>query len=406
MNFSILYKIFHPLKIKTCKITELFKINKIIFGSGGSDNIIFDAYYKKNKVIIKIIPDLIYLNVKKKPDYAELEIKFYIFFTKKYVLTNKTPHIVGIYNYHLCKNINKLIEGIYPKKITCPTYENNLLNEHQITFEKQKLCDLLSKFNMGLINPKFNVLFLEYCPIELKNIIHNCMQDINTANKDNIKISINRFINILNRLLFQIIFTLAIIKNDYPGFMHGDLFIRNILVSYETTYHDNEYVAYHYKQKIFYLSANGLYAKINDFGTTIIVNVLEPNVYKIDKLMEKIEHKNPFHLKSDIFNLLHDIYDGQNLGSISIKEYERIYKLKHSRMVPITNFMNKFIQTNIIDKINIKNRELLNETWNIDQIKILEKSIQTPDQYLSKTIFESYQQLPEDGIIIKRFNAP
>ena len=122
--------------------------------------------------------------------------------------------------------------------------------------------------------------------------------------------------------------------------------------------------------------------------------------------MEKIEHKNPFHLKSDIFNLLHDIYDGQNLGSISIKEYARIYKLKHSRMVPITNFMNKFIQTNIIDKINIKNRELLNETWNIDQIKILEKSIQTPDQYLSKTIFESYQQLPEDGIIIKRFNAP
>ena len=83
-------------------------------------------------------------------------------------------------------------------------------------------------------------------------------------------------------------------------------FVRNILGSGEFNHQQNDYVAYHYKQKIFYLPANGMYMKMNDFGFTIIANELEPNDYNLTKMENKYHHKNPFNQKTDIFNLLHD----------------------------------------------------------------------------------------------------
>jgi hypothetical protein len=76
----------------------------------------------------------------------------------------------------------------------------------------------------------------------------------------------------LNRLFFQIFFTLESIKLVFPDYAHNDLFIRNILVM-KTNYQHDQYIRYNYRKYTFDLPASGLYIKLNDFG----MNVLNKN---------------------------------------------------------------------------------------------------------------------------------
>lgn len=404
MDFINLYREFKNMKLG-CDITKFFKINRILFGSGGSINIILDVVDKhNNKLILKVIPDMIYVNTKIKPDRHLLEIKFYQFLTQKYILTDRTPHIVGIFNHQVCPNLNKFLNTIKPSKKKCPSYEDRLMKNIDIGLVNHKICGLLLETEMKLLNSTFDIILMERCDDDFSHIIDFFMTQIKSTSGARLKNITDDFIYNLSRVLFQLIFTLAIIKDDYPGFIHGDFFVRNILVSFENMYKDNDYVAYHYKQKIFYLPANGVYAKMNDFGLTIIANELEPSTHKDEKDLDKYYHKNPFNQKTDIFNLLHDIYDGQNLGTMSINGLAEELKIPIKKITPIKNFLRHLFSVNIIDHINNTNMNLLNETWDIDNITVLEKTVQTPDKYLTKNYFETFQHLPADAKIIRHFN--
>lgn len=406
MNFKSVKSSLKYLKFR-CDIMKTFKINKITTGHGGSNNIILIVVDKyDNNLAIKIIPDFLYINAKKKPNKNQLEIKYYHFLTKKYLISNRTPHIVGIYGHQKCDSIHKILNKINPRKQKCPNYEDRLTKKINFDHINDKICDILFHHEMNLVDPKFDIVLLEYCPGELSELIFKYMTTIkNTVGKESDKI-VFEFIYQLYRILFQIIFTLAIIKDDYPGFLHGDLFVRNILLSHETEYRKTDYIAYHYKQRIFYLPANGLYAKINDFGQTLIADELVPNTYEIEKNLNKCMRINPFDPKTDIFNLLHDIYDGQNLGTSSIMQLATKIKLPASKTNKIRNFMARFIKIDDIDKINKNNSSLLNDTWYIDGIKILERSVLTPHQYLMGKQFELFKVLSLDSNVIKHYNSP
>lgn len=405
MNFKLLYEKYRDTKIG-CDVIKNFKINRVMFGQGGSNNLILELVSKDSvPLIAKIIPSFVYSNVKVKPDYSELEIKFYQFLTKKYLLTNRTCHIVGIYNRQICPRLDKFLNTIKPSKKPCPSYDDRLTKKLNIDMASEKICDLLLRHEMKLIDSTFDIILLEHCMDEFGNMIGFYMDKIKILGGSVLKSVTNQFIENLSRILFQIIFTLAIIKEDYPGFLHGDLFIRNILLSLEE-HPEEEYVAYHYKQKIFYLPANGIYAKINDFGMTLLANEILPSTWNHDKNFLNYLHKNPFNAKSDIFNLLHDIYDGQNLGTRSINQFANDLQISAAKIKPIKNFLSKFLKINSIDKMNKINRNLLNGTWDIDQIKVLESTVQTPDQYLRKNYFAKYQNLPKGATVINHFNRP
>lgn len=403
MQFINLYEIFHKKKIN-CNITESFVLNKMFFGSGGSSNIILSVRDKDSNhhLVIKIIPEFVYFNAKIKPNQDQLEIKFYQFFTNKYLLTNRTPHIVGIYNHQICPKIDKFLHQIKPSKVVCPSYVEFLTKKINMTQAEYKICDMLTLYKEKALDPMFDVILLEYCDWQLSDLILYYMEKIKLANDKVVDMSISDLIYELDRILFQVIFTMAIIKEDYPGFMHGDFFVRNILLSEVNSHSENEYVAYHFKQKIFYLKANGLYAKINDFGLSIIVDELEPNTYRpIDKSREKFYHKNPFNQKNDIFNLLHDIYDGQNLGVISINKF--ITEIGADKIDPIKDFLDKFIDIKVIDKINANNHGLFDHAWYIDGIDVLENTVETPNDYLIGNYFSHYQKMP-NGVVVRHYN--
>lgn len=406
MDFKSNYSKYHRLKLN-CNIKSQFKIKRFMIGSGGSSNLIIDVRTRSNDaIIIKMIPSYIYFNVKTKPDYDQLEIKFYQFFTSKYLLTNRTPHIVGIYNHQNCSKIGTFIKNIKPAKSKCPTIEDRLTKKIKYNPVNTLLCDLMLRYEMKLLNSAFDIILLEHCPMELSKSIKWHMNEIATSRGKYILESIDNFIDDLERMFFQQIFTLAIIKDDYPGFLHGDFFVRNILLSAETEYNDADYVAYHYNQKIFYLEANGIYSKMNDFGWTIIENELESSTYKFDKKFHKLYNRNAFNEKTDIFNFFHDIYAGQNLGTESIMKLASDYKIPQSKITPIRDFVAKFFKVNVIDRINKNNNFQLNQTWFIDKIKILEATVKTPAQYLLGDYFRHLQILPEGATIVRHFNAP
>src|SRR5271154_720314 len=175
MDFQSLHNEFAKMKI-TCNIKDTFQIIKFFVGSGGSHNIII-AVKDKNKrnLIIKIIPDIIRTNVKKKPDNDQLEIKFYQFFTKNYLLTDRTPHIVGIFNHQICQNIGRFIKQIYPKITKCPTYDDRLIKKIKTTDVDNELCDLFLRHEMKIIGPAFDIVLLEYCSFQLSELIESYM---------------------------------------------------------------------------------------------------------------------------------------------------------------------------------------------------------------------------------------
>lgn len=408
MNFKYLYDELHNLKF-SCDVIDNFDINRIMFGSGGSINVVLEIESKKpqSKLIVKVIPDLVYKNVVKKPNTNQLEIKFYQFFTKKYVLTDRSPHFVGIYSHQNCQPIDKFLKKINPEKGKCPSYQDYLLNPMENKMVENKLCDLLLRYEMKLLDPTYDVLYLEYCEYDLSDVVANYMNVIRKKILSDSRSVVADFIHFLYRMIFQLIFTLAIIKEDYPGFIHGDFFVRNILVNIEHGYTANDFVAYHYKQKIFYLRANGSYAKINDFGLSIMLDELKPNIYDDEENYLKFHHKNPFNQKNDIFNFLHDLYDGENIGAWSIRKWADNLNIPFSEIAHIRSFLGEFINVDTIDRINSINSSLLKQTWNIDGIDILENCVKTPDEYLTQNnYFEIFQEIPKDAKIIRHFNEP
>ncbi|AZL89253.1 serine/threonine-protein kinase [Megavirus baoshan] len=406
MNFNNLYDKLHDYKIN-CKIIDNVDVKNILFGSGGSSNIILDVENKnEDRFIIKIIPDFIYTNVKIKPDYNQLEIKFYNFFTKKYILTNRTPHIVGLFQNIKCQNISSLLKKIKSKNLKCPTFEDTLTKRNNVSLADYKICDLLLNYEMKLLDPNFDMVLLEYCPIDLSKFLKNTVENIHFADKNEVNKLIINFSYNIYRILFQIIFTMAIIKDDYPGFLHGDFFVRNILLTNVKDHNENDYIAYHYQQRIFYLPANGLYSKINDFGMSIIVNELQNSTYELDKNQNKKYRVNPFNTKNDIFNLLHDIYSGQNIGTISLIELSSKLNINIDKIYHLRNIFKRFIDVDKIDEINLINHETLDTTWFIDGVKTLENTVNSPHEYLVNKTFEIFQELPKNAKIIWHYNSP
>src|SRR5690606_1066114 len=141
----------------------------------------------------------------------------------------------------------KFILSIIPENSKkCPTYEQKLTQKINLTESNLKLCNILHRLEFKLIDNQFNLVMLEYCTSDLSMLLLHHMNQL--KNKTRLKLIEFNFVNDFDRILFQLIFTLAIIKDDYIGFIHGDFFMRNILLNEEKNYKFYDYVAYHYKQ--------------------------------------------------------------------------------------------------------------------------------------------------------------
>lgn len=366
-------------------LQKIITNDNIFFGSGGSSNIIVIH----DDIVLKIIPDFKKLtNQKIKPNNDQTEIKFYDFFTDKFVVPCITPHIVGFYDHYKLNDIKIL----FPKK--CLTKSESLLvNPKSIPVTTQRLCGLKQEYDVGEIIPKADILVLEKCSSSIEKEINNIL---NT--KKNMVDNLNNFIN---RTMFQFMYTLAVIQDMYPRFIHNDMFLRNILGITETSFCDNDYVEYKYKNKSYYLHANGFYLKINDFGYSLnpphITSTLLDSVK--DEPLRNMSYDDNLR---DVFTFVFDYYDGANLGHLSVMEM--IKDKSHDVKKAIRNTFKKYIKVKTIDKINKINRQKLAWMWNIKDVPLLRKTVVQPKRYFDFGVFKEYTVLPPNGKIVMTYS--
>lgn len=362
---------------------KLNKYMKFVGGSGGSKNLI---YISKNYVY-KVVP---YYTKKsyqaKRSNNDQKEIEIYKILTDEFILKNKTPHIVGYYDNYKIK-----LSSVFDE---CPSLKEEFLKDNKKLFKDRidKIkCQLKKDYINKQIKKSADVVVIEKCP----DTIQHFLSKIIASNNKNKYKELAQMIDIIS---FQIIFTLAVIQNRYPSFVHNDFFLRNIMGIIQK-YKSNEYNEYKFKNKTFYLPVNGLSVKINDFGLTLA----KPNMISTE-IFFKSDESNEDRLncsKCDIFNFFHDFYDGADLGATSVKSMMKRKSEKNRKF--IRNIFKKYINVSLIDKMNKANKNKIDWTWYINDIIFLKKIVKTPQQYLYSNIFNKYKKLPKDAVIINKY---
>jgi hypothetical protein len=447
---------------KLYKFNTLLNKGDIFYGSGGSSNTII--IYKNQ--VVKLIPDFKKdFNSKLKKLNDQEEIKFYKEFTKELILKNKTPHIVGYYdnkkinfadllkkNLHKCEKINMetLWEKLNKETISKPSKLTKLLLLITNKFKKNKNMNKTKKYqplntnkktaklstnkenlycNYKKINDKFynewneeienifDLTYLELCPTNITKEFSNLLKQ-----KNNLEL-IQPFIN---RVVFQFMFTLCAIYEKYPTFIHNDCFLRNILAINYSNYSNNDYIEYVITQNInnkiietkYYLPANGICIKLNDFGFSFAMpklgdKLLFKKTENRDLIIDKYNRERGFTTSNkkgkDVWNFLYDLYDGQNFGANSLTEEIRnlkdINKKKKTELLNIVKTeIHKYLDTNIIDKINKNNKDLLSGLWNINNIEELIASYKKPKEYFNNNTFINYTLKPKNSNITNTFS--
>ena len=342
-----------------------------VFGSGGSNTIIVitpDHKVYKYFITFSKIDSNTPKKYKETIQFYKNEINVQKYLTKHIVKTNLSPHIVQLQHTLECKNS----PSFFFKK--CPSYQSFILTKNKKPIPTD--CKYMLLGHPVILKKGFLIAELEYCPITLGQIIE---QSICKSNQHLEKT--------LNRILFQILFTLATIQKKFPYFVHHDLFMRNVLAT-ELKASKNEYIRYTFGKYTFDLPANGFMCKISDFG--------------LSDLNQKI-HSSPLVVKSpyeDIFNILYDIYNGGNLGAQSLLSIAKQKKNKR-KIQFIHTYFSRFINTKIIRTIEKKGKKnLLNWNWrqfyNIQMSKLLH--VKCPSTYL-KYFTKIYPTKKEHTII-------
>lgn len=185
------------------------------------------------KSIMKIMPIDTNLGLKTlKTNPAIVETELLRLFTNELIKKNRTPNIVAYYGSYECSNMTGLFQR-FP-------YLNSLLVKNKI-------------------RPNVKVMIAEYVNGgELSKFIDKLHE---SKAPDNIK---NK---IFKSIIFQIIYTLAILQKKYK-FAHNDLHLRNILI--DTDMKGGGYWSYNYKNDKFYIPNHGLMPKIWDLDFATI----------------------------------------------------------------------------------------------------------------------------------------
>jgi hypothetical protein len=375
------------------QIKKAIKEKNITTGSGGSSNIII----LRENYVVKVIPDQKNYLLKVKPNNDYLETEIYKKLTNEYLLKNKTPHLVGLFKKYILEDIKIAL----PHK--CLTLDERImLPFHKREYITERLCDIKKSYEDKQFDKKATIAILENCPTTIQDQLQNLL-----GKKQKIDDKVHSFNKFIKRIIFQLIITLGKIHVDYPNFIHNDLFLRNILAVNINDYELTDYVEYNHLGKKYYLPANGIYIKINDFGYSL--NILNKNSTLENEITQS--SNNMFEIKNqlrDVYTFLFDLYDGPGLGSLSVKTLisNQIKDIKQKNLL-MSNFRKQigiFFNYKIIEKIHSLNLGSLDNIWNISDSKILMSTIKKPNDYFKSKAFESFMTLPDDYRIVKIYS--
>jgi hypothetical protein len=399
MDFKQKYKKYSKEKFSCSKPPSDEPIT-IAMGYGGSENMV--VLYKD--YVLKIVPNRLYHTIQTADD--DMEILFYKLFTKRFLLTDKTPHIVGFYQNFNCDDIRPYIKH-YEREFgvkKCASVDDVLVGL-QVPAPNIAVCKFNSMIKYNVIGKDFQLNVLEKCDEGLDNFLLGWTGYISSLDKAQIAIDFEIFLFVLDDFLFQIIFTLTIIQDRYPWFSHRDLFAHNVLLSMSKIKDDNAFNMYHYGGKHFYLPASRHCTKLNDFGFSIIDSadseaIISKKVDKNRNFFEyegdttvPIDRKKPDH-KNDLLLFLTDLY---GMRFYIRQKFHDLYPQAYDLFV---SKIGEYIDLSIIDSLkkDFGGRGVQNS-------KLLQRAIKTPRELLMGGLFDYLTEpLPEGAKILNHYN--
>lgn len=324
------------------------------------------------------------------PD-SKSEIRFYEIFTREFLLTDRTPHIVGIYNTIGIRDFT------YYVPFDCRKIDEILAAPEQIAdtdWVIQSICDKKSELRHKMLLPASNGLVLEKCDFQLGEYLRGIADEYKDKSDADM---VDSLLGTLWKFAFQILFTLAVIQEKYPSFVHNDLYLRNILCVYQDV-GENDYIAYYFAGRTFYFPARGYCCKIADFG----ISVMPPRIVsQVDKDMDLLPI-SPFtkkDAKRDVFTFLYSFYS-QYDNSIS-----QIFASRPAVATALRDrFFAHFINVDYIDRIQRANRNYLDWMYYFSQSNILRGFVREPHEYLRGDLYAGLDVLPEGGSVIAEYN--
>ena len=344
---------------KKCRIDDT---DKILFGDGGSSAIIVIT---KDKRVYKIFTLYIFTpdigldgQIEVKNEGVNNEIKIYELLTKNIINKNISSHIVKYINSNDCDNAKSLFKK-------CPKSYVEFIKLDQD--KKTKICEQLFRGHPHMkLNNKYKVVEIEHCD-------YSCADFIRDVSKLP-EIDMEKYLDIF---FFQIIHTILSIQKVFPFFTHNDLFIKNILGLREK---DNQnYYTYNFNNKKYYVPQKKFFPKINDFGMTNL-----NNDYKDIKLY-KSEYK-------DIYNIMFDVYNGGNLGSLSLSE---LCKDDPDKLKFLKIYFSNYFNVDVVDEYKTKSKNHMDWDWsNILDNKFLESiEMKKPSDLLNEYFYNIFGKI-------------
>lgn len=252
------------------------KLNcKIEYIKSGSSGHIFKGYMYDKNIAIKIVAYSKKGNYglpsnKDRPENSEIRI---LKLLSDLVINRETPHIIlpitTIYSSIDSFTGNNIIKSI--------------VNESQ-SKKLSKYEEFVKKYNKGEYHDYCSILITEWA---------NCGDLLEFIRTHSLKLKLPHWRNIF----FQIIATLAIIHQKYPGFRHNDLKANNILL--QKTNNNQEQFKYLINDKEYIIPNIGIQIKLWDFDFASIEDIIENEKVSAD-WSDKINIKMKEHKYYDI----------------------------------------------------------------------------------------------------------
>lgn len=281
----------------------------------------------------------------------KLSLQISHFLTVRFAATQKTPGIYQTYYFGTGDDINDVIEAG-----PCPSFEDSYLGDHTIDLTAMEICRITGAPNVLSIQdintrteaivpvgPKYYLAIYESgfaLDYVIDHILVEVIKKILPVEEAGLQ---------LDRMIFQILFTLAVIQDQYPGFSHSNMFTRNLSCIGHTSKPTNRRV-YHFGNKQWELTSNGWYAKLDDFTRAYILPIecetaacKDPEYLEIRNDDDDFSH--PFTPYDDAWHFLYNLHTFLKMR-ISARRYSYQY------FFPILYRVERLLDMTIIDQLS------------------------------------------------------
>lgn len=360
-KYTQLKKANNEAVIDTQKKCSIDDSDTVLFGDGGSTSLIVITKDKRAYKIFTLYAFDKSLNTnqqKKQNDSVKTEISIYQLLTKNIINKNISNHIVKYIGTNDCPDAKLLFKR-------CPRSYVEFMKLPQ--FQKSRMCEMyFQNYPEQKLNSKYHVVEIEYCDYSCGDYIRD-ISELPT-------IEMEKYLDIL---FFQIIYTIVSIQNIYPYFIHGDLFMRNILGFREKD--NGNYYKYMFNNKTYFVPKKKFYPKINDFGFSNL-----DDKHKSIKLY-KSEYQ-------DVYNIIFDIYNGGNHGALSLTT---LCKDNPNKIQFLRNYFSNFFNVDIIDEYKMKSPAQMDWNWTniLDDEFMRSIEMKNPRDLLNTYFFDIYNKI-------------